>query len=137
MKAVVGTNVVEYYLLGTEPFVDEVREFWRSADETVAPAHWEAELAHTIWMAVRTRVLPPDEGHRKLDQAARLGIRSISNRSLWQRALARALGSGAAVYDTLFVELAIQRGLSLVTFDRKVLKVFPKIAHRPGAVSST
>ena len=74
------------------------------------------------------------EGHQKLDLAARLGIESIPNRSLWQPALTRAMSSGAAVYDTLFVELAVQRSLPLVTLDRNVLKKFPEIAHRPGSL---
>jgi predicted nucleic acid-binding protein len=136
VKAVVDTNVVAYYLLGTEPFVEEVRQFWRTVAEPCAPTHWEAELANAVWMAVRMGVLPTDEGHYKLDLAARLGIESVANRSLWQPALRRALTSGAAVSDTLFIELAAQRSLPLATFDRNVLKTFPKIAHRPGSLPS-
>src|SRR6266513_614318 len=127
VTAVVDTNVVAYYLLGTEPFVEEVREFWRPVEEVWAPVHWEAELANTVWMAVRAGVLPGDEGHQKLDLAARLGIQSVPSRSLWQPALTRAIDSGAAVHDTLFVELAVQRELPLATFDKKVLKKFPEI----------
>ena len=67
---------------------------------------------------------------------ARLGIESVANRSLWQPALTRALSSGAAVHDTLFVELAVQRSLPLATFDKNVLKRFPEIAHRPGSLPS-
>jgi predicted nucleic acid-binding protein len=68
--------------------------------------------------------------------AARLGIESVPNRSLWQPALTRAVNSGAAVYDTLFVELAVQRNLPLATFDRNLLKKFPEIAKRPSSLSS-
>lgn len=136
MTAVVDTNVVAYYLLGTEPYLDEVRQLWRTLDEAWAPAHWEAELANAVWMAVRTGVMPGDEGHQKLDLAARLGIQSVPNRSLWQPALTRAVTSGAAVYDTLFVELAAQRKLPLATFDRHLLKKFPEIAKRPSALAS-
>ena len=136
MTAVVDTNVVAYYLLGTEPFLDEVRQFWRTVEEVWAPVHWEAELANAVWMAVRTGVLPSDEGHQKLDLAARLGIQSVQNRSLWQPALSRAVDSGAAVYDTLFVELAVQRNLPLATFDKNILKKFPEIAKRPSSLSS-
>ena len=136
MKVVVDTNVVAYYLFGTEPFVKEVRQFWRTVEEASAPTHWEAELANAVWMAVRMGVLPPEEGHQKLDMAARLGIESIANRSLWQPALTRALSSGAPVYDTLFVELAVQRRLPLATFDTNVLKRFPEIAYRPGSLPS-
>ena len=134
MKAVVDTNVVAYYLFGTEPFVEEVRQFWRTVEEAWAPDHWEAELANAVWMAVRAGVLSGDEGHQKLDLAARLGIESVANRSLWQPALTRALTSGAAVYDTLFVELAARRSLPLATFDKTVLKKFPDIALRPGSL---
>jgi predicted nucleic acid-binding protein len=135
VTAVVDTNVVVYYLLGAEPFLEEVRQFWRSVEESWAPAHWEAELANAVWMAVRTGVVLSDEGHQKLDLAARLGIQSVPNRSLWQPALTRAVDSGAAVYDTLFVELAVQRHLPLVTFDRNLLKKFPEIATRPNSLS--
>ena len=136
MIVVVDTNVAAYYLLGTEPFVDEVRQFWRAAEETWAPVHWEAELVNTIWMAVRSKTLPREEGHQKLDMAARLGIQGVPIRSLWQRALTRALKSGVAVYDTLFVELASQRDLKLATFDGELLKKFPEIAKRPGSLLS-
>ena len=136
MKTVVDTNVVAYYLLGTAPFIEEVRQFWRTVEEACAPAHWEAELANAVWMAVRTGVLPIDEGHQKLDLAARLGIESVPSRSLWQPALTRAMSSGAAVYDTLFVELAVQRNLSLVTFDKNILNKFSEIAKRPSSFSS-
>ena len=136
MTAVVDTNVVAYYLLGTEPFVDEVRQFWRAVDETWAPVHWEAELANAIWMAVRTGTLPREEGHQKLDMASRLGIQVVPVRSLWQPALTRALDSGVAVYDTLFVELAAQRDLQMATFDTALLKKFPDLAKRPRSFST-
>ena len=136
MIGVVDTNVVAYYLLATEPFVDEVRQFWRAVDEAWAPVHWEAEVANAIWMAVRSGTLPREEGYLKLDMASRLGIQAVPIRSLWQPALTRALNSSVAVYDTLFVELAAQRDLKLATFDTELLKKFPHIAQRPRAFSS-
>jgi predicted nucleic acid-binding protein len=135
VKAVVDTNVVAYYLLGTAPFAAESRKFWRSVTQACAPAHWEAELANVVWMAVRTGAVPAGEGHRKLDWAARLGIEPVSARSLWQPALALSLTSGAAVYDTLFIALAMQRKLPLATFDKAVLKAFPEIARRPSTLA--
>lgn len=136
MNAVVDTNVVAYYLLATEPFVDEARQFWRAVGQPLAPAIWAAELASVIWMAIRTDVLAADEGHRRLDLAARLRIRSVSIRALWQPALARAIATDVAVYDSLFVELAARRRLPLVTFDARLLKAFPKTACRPSAFVS-
>lgn len=137
MIGIVDTNVVAYYLLGTEPYVDEVRQFWRLVNQTWAPVHWEAELSDAIWMAVRTGVLPREEGHRKLDMASRLGVQTVAIRTLWQPALTRALDSGVAVYDTLFIELAARRELKLATFDAQLLKTFPEIAVRPRSFSSS
>lgn len=134
MRAVVDTNVIAYFLLGTLPFADEAREFWRVVSEPVAPAVWEAELANVVWMAIRTGALPAAEGPKKLELAARLGIQSVPSRTLWRGALSRALESGVAVYDTLFVELARRERIPLATFDGKILKAFPEVAKRPGAI---
>jgi predicted nucleic acid-binding protein len=134
VRAVVDTNVVAYLLLGTEPFAGEVREFWEALREPTAPSLWEAELANVVWMAIRSGIVPADEGPRRLDLAARLGIHSVPSRTLWHGAVARAVQSGVAVYDTLFVELAIRERLPLATFDAKVLAAFPEIAKRPGVL---
>jgi predicted nucleic acid-binding protein len=135
MRVVVDTNVVAYFLLGTEEFVAETSRFWRRVRKPTAPTVWEAELANVVWMAVRAKVLPPEEAPKRLTLAAGLGIDSVSSRSLWHGALARSLSSGVAVYDTLFVELAAREHLHLATFDARVLKSFPDIAHRPALLT--
>jgi predicted nucleic acid-binding protein len=132
MKAVVDTNVVAYYLLGTAEFADEARRFWHAVTEPLAPALWEAELANVVWMSVRTGVLPGAEGPAKLSSAARLGIHSVATRTLWHGALLRAVQTGVAVYDTLFVELADRERVPLVTFDQRLLRTWPKVAKRPA-----
>ena len=134
MRAVVDTNVVAYLLLGTEGFVQESRRFFGTLDEGVAPAVWEAELANVVWMAVRQGVMPLDEGGKRLTAAARLRIRSVSSQTLWHGALVRGVRAGVAVYDALFVELAVREALPLATFDRGILAAFPDVACRPGAL---
>jgi predicted nucleic acid-binding protein len=136
MSAVVDTNVVAYYLLGTEPFAVEARRFWQATDQPLAPAHWQAELANVVWMAVRTGAVSADEGHRRLDFASRLRVQAVPIGSLWQRALTLSLESGLSAYDTLFVALAQRRRFPLVTFDKQILKVFPDDAKRPGDIAT-
>lgn len=131
MKAVVDTTVVAYFLLGTPKFVGEAREFWNQADELLAPAVWEAEIANVIWMATRAKVVTAQDATAKLALAGRLGILSINNRTLWHGALARSMSSGVALYDTLFVELAEREGIAMATFDDQVLKAYPEIEKRP------
>ena len=136
VKAVVDTNVVAYLMLGTDRFVEEARAVMIALDEAWAPALWEAELVNAIWMAVRHKVLPLVEGAKRLTLADGLGIHSVPNRTLWQGALVRAHEANVAVYDTLFVELAVREQVPLATFDGGVLKAFPSIAVRPGRLLS-
>ena len=131
MKAVVDTNVVAYFLLGTEAFVDEARTCFETVSSPVAPAHWEAELTNVVWMAIRAGALPSEEGPARLGLARRLGIESVATTTLCQGALLRAVTAGVSVYDTLFVELAARVACPLVTFDRTILRAFPSIARRP------
>lgn len=134
VKAVVDTNVVAYLLLGTEQYLDEVRAFLSSLGEAQAPALWEAEVANVLWMATRHKILTIEEATSRLTLADSLGIHSVPNRTLWQGALIRAHQSGVAVYDTLFVELAVRERLPLATFDAALLQVFPNIAARPAVL---
>ena len=49
-------------------------------------------------------------------------------------ALVRGVRAGIAVYDALFVELAVCETAPLATFDRGILTVFSGVARRPGAL---
>lgn len=134
MKAVVDTNVIAYLVLGTEQYVDEARAFVASLVEAQAPALLEAELANVIWMATRHKILTIQEAKGRLILAESLRIHAVPNRSLWQGAVMRSHVSGIAVYDTLFIELAVRERLPLATFDAALLKAFPSIAAKPAAL---
>ena len=136
LKVIVDTNVVAYYLLATEPFVDEVLAFWHRPLDLAAPALWEAEISNVLWMAVRSGVIDKRMALHRLGLAARLGVRSVPTRRLWRGALARAMNANITAYDTLFVELAIRERKPVVTFDAKLLAAFPDVAVRPGAIVS-
>lgn len=136
MNIVVDTNVVAYFLLGTPAFVDEAKACFRTGANLLAPAHWDAELANVVWMAVKAGVLPPEAGPVRLSLARRLGVESISTATLCQGAFLRSIASGLAVYDTLFVELAIRTECPLLTFDKAIIKAFPSVAIRPRDLSS-
>jgi predicted nucleic acid-binding protein len=131
LRAVVDTNVIAYTLLGTEPFAGRSLEFWQHLEEGWAPASWEAEVTNVLWMAVRQNVVTAEVAAQKLRYAGNLGIVSVPVRTLWEGALQRAVTTGVAAYDTLFVELAIRQSLPLVTFDRQLLDAFPECALLP------
>ena len=132
MKAVVDTNVIAHLLLGTEAFVDEARTCFEAVSNPVAPAHWEAELTNVVWMAIRTGVLPAEEGPVRLGLARRLGIESVATATLCQGALLRAVTAGVPVYETrCSSNWPSCTGCPLVTFDKAMLRAFPDLARRP------
>ena len=128
------TNVVAYYLLGTEPIRAECAEFWATVSDVFAPASWEAEISNVLRMAVRSKVIELSGALYRLELVKALGIRSLSISSLWIGALVRACTNDVSVYDTLFVELAEREGVLLATFDGELLKKFPTIARRPKSL---
>ena len=133
MKAVVDTNVVAYLLLGTPGVAEQVKAAVAKLSTALAPAHWEAEVANVLWMAVRANVLTEQEALGRLGLARRLGIESVAIGSLCHGALLRSLKTRLAAYDTLFVELAIRAKCPLLTYDKAILKAFPDVAIRPTA----
>jgi predicted nucleic acid-binding protein len=135
MTFVIDTNVVAYFLLGTMPFASEAERFMAVAKHGLAPVVWEAELANVVWMAIRAGTLSAEDGAARLRAASHIGIDSVPIGALCQGALVRSVTSGIAVYDTLFVELAVRVGAPLATFDRGILRAFPGVAARPGALA--
>lgn len=131
VKVIADTNVIAYYLLGTEDFYAETREFWDSTVLVMAPVHWQAEWANVVWLTARAGVFPWADVPHLLAMANRLAIWTEPLPPLWAGAVARSARSGVAVYDTLFIELAVQQDCRLVTFDQQVLRAFPGIACRP------
>ena len=77
MTVVVDTNIVAYYLLRTEPFVDEVRRLWRAVTDPLAPSSWQAELTNVLWLAIRAGVIDVQQGVERLRMAKALGIKSV------------------------------------------------------------
>jgi predicted nucleic acid-binding protein len=131
MSVVVDTNVVEYYLLKTEPFTRECALFWRSARDVYAPMSWEIELLNTVWLAIGAGVIDLSEGIERLRLAAQLGIYSVPLAGLWEGTLTRATAANHPAYDTVFIELAVRLRKQLVTFDQGLLRKFPGTAIRP------
>jgi predicted nucleic acid-binding protein len=132
VTAVVDTGVVACYLLGSEPYVDDLCRFWRDVQTVLAPAIWQGELANVVAQAVGAGVISADGALKRLTWARRLGIRSVPTMTLWGGALLRAAKSGLAVYDMLFVELAARERMPLVTYDARLLAAFPEIAQPPA-----
>ena len=76
--------------------------------------------------------MPAEKVLSRLRLAAGLNIHTIPARQLWRGALLRSIGSDLSTHDTLFVELAVRKGLRLATFDGRVIRAFCSVAARPS-----
>lgn len=129
MTVVVDTNVLAALMLPSVSSSDLDDDLRRDQDWRVPPL-WRSEFRHVLLKHVRKELLPPD-----------LAI------ALWNKALERlelceqpvrgdkildlAIRFGCSSYDAEYVVLAKELNCPLLTFDRKLLKLFPEVAVKP------
>ena len=135
-RFVVDTNVLAYYVLGTEPFCEEVTEIFMKPPELIAPDWWQSEFLNVVWQAVRLRGISLFHGLELLEEVGRLLSWTVPVGSLWREALVAAEEHNCSTYDTLFVALAERENCSLLTYDQSLLTRFPRIARSPTQVLS-
>jgi predicted nucleic acid-binding protein len=71
------------------------------------------------------------EGFERAEEAEGLVAETREVREHHQ-VLTIAVNSGCSAYDSEFVALALETGLPLLTYDRKLIDAFPGIAITPG-----
>ncbi len=130
MTIVVDTNVlVELYLPGNNA---EAVECWRIADsDWRLPGLWICEFRHIHLKYLRAGLLDLSRALVHLrDAEQRFLPQTITIAST--EALELAHTHGCSSYDAEFVLLAQQLQCPLLTFDRKLLQLFPDIAVQPA-----
>jgi predicted nucleic acid-binding protein len=121
---VVDTMVMAYALLGVPDYGLESAKALRKADELLAPASVEAELLNVVWQWGRDRV-SQETAKAVFENSTRLWTELIPVASIWPMALELAFASAHSPYDTLFVAAARLRRTKVLTYDEKLLSLFP------------
>ncbi len=121
---IIDTMVMAYAVLGVPEFGRESAAALRRVDELTAPASVEAELLNVLWQWGR-RGVEQEMAAAIYENAAQLWSDLIPVSTLWPTALALAFSAGHSPYDTLFVAAARYRRTLLLTYDKKLLKLFP------------
>jgi predicted nucleic acid-binding protein len=135
-RFVVDTNILAYYVLGTEPFNEELDGVFSMPLELIAPDSWQAEFLNVLWQTTRFREISLFHGLELLEEVGRLLSWTVPVVSLWREALVVAEEYNCSTYDTLFVALAEREGCDLLTYDKRLLTSFPKIARSPHQLLS-
>ena len=131
MTLVVDTNVVAALMLRTEqnPVVADC--FVRDCDWQL-PVLWRSEFRHVLLKYVRANLFSRSQVSaiwmRAMEQLA-----SNEHSVDGHQVLDLAIRFGCSSYDAEYVVLAKELNCPLLTFDRKLLQLFPEVALKPGS----
>ena len=130
---VVDTNVIAYLFIEGE--MTKVAENALRRDAVwVAPLLWRSEMRNVLVASIRVGRLTLADAQRVMDAALSL-MRGREYDVPSAQVLALAAAHGCSAYDTEFVALAQDLGLTLVTSDRRLLAAFPDQAVSLAAFS--
>ena len=128
---VADTNVL-FELFQPTLNAEAVQAVWASDQDWHLPGLWIPEFRHILLKYLRDGAILPDQALAILaDANAQFADRTVSVNSA--DCLALAHSHGCSSYDAEFVVLAKQLGCPLLTFDRKLLQLFPDVALKPGS----
>lgn len=123
---VVDTNILIYLML-EGPFKEKADEVAKKDNDWIVPKLWRSEFGNVLNLYYKKQLLTHTQTLDILEKALRLLLkkeRAVDN----YRALILALDSGCTYYDCEYIQLAYQYNVPLITQDKKLLEVFPKIA---------
>ena len=131
MTTVVDTNVVAALMLPTAANA-EVAALLRQDSDWRLPPLWRSEFRQVLLKYVRADLATPEQAlalwHKALERFE-LSEQPVAGHQV----LALAIATGCSTYDAEFVVLARQLNCRLLTFDRKLLQLFPDLAMKPGS----
>jgi predicted nucleic acid-binding protein len=131
LTTVVDTNVVAALMLPTAANA-EVAALLRQDSDWRLPPLWRSEFRQVLLKYVRADLATPEQAlalwHKALERFE-LSEQPVAGHQV----LALAIATGCSTYDAEFVVLARQLNCRLLTFDRKLLQLFPDLAMKPGS----
>lgn len=130
MTLVADTNVLcRLVLPGAE--VASLVLWWEADEDWRVPRLWRSEFRHVLLKHVRSDLLSSRQAHAFWAEAL-FRMETLEEEVDGHEVLDLAIRSGCSTYDAEFVVLAQRLECPLLTFDRKLLRLFPDVAVQPG-----
>jgi predicted nucleic acid-binding protein len=117
----VDASVVAEFLIGGS-YTVSTQAFFRGAlneDVFTVPELCLSECVNVIWKAVRHHGMPNEQALQALRDLKALPLRRAPTKAVLGLALAIGLKHNLAVYDSLYIALALRSKQILVTLDTK------------------
>jgi len=112
--------VVEYIIAG--PYTPNAKTLFNGAlhgDQFTAPELYLAECVNVIWKMVRFRGMPSNQAIQALRDLKAMPIKRAAIKGVLAPALAIGLKHELAIYDSLYIALALKTGSVFITIDTK------------------
>src|SRR5438105_2442387 len=123
---VVDTNIIAYlHLPGEHTAV--VEQIYKKNPNWAAPYLWRSELRNVLALNVQRKLISSDFAIDVMERAQQLMLEHEFIVRSYQ-VLELSFQSGCTAYDCEFVALANDFEVPLITFDKKITRIFPKIA---------
>lgn len=126
---VVDANLIGNLFIQSDHSLLAIQVFEKDPD-WYAPLLWQSEVRSIVTSYFRHQLLPLDEAFRVMDEAHHLMMkheRIISSTLV----LELVESSICSSYNCEYVALAKEMDLTLVTFDKQVVRTFPRVAIFP------
>jgi len=131
LTVVVDTNVLAALLLPSVSSLDLEEQLCLDEDWRVPPL-WRSEFRHVLLKHVRADLMEPDLAIELWTKAIER-LELCEHPVLGDKVLDLAIRFGCSSYDAEYVVLAKELNCRLLTFDRKLLQLFPDVAVKPGS----
>jgi len=103
-------------------------------DTLYAPAHWRAEAVNVLWAKVFRGDLTAADAEERMAVLNRAPIVETGIAELVPRAFAISVAHAVTIYDSLYVALAAQRDILLVTADERLVRQLSERSLRSRVV---
>jgi len=100
-----------------------------NASELLAPDFLWAEVVHVVWKRLRRREIGAADATDLVNMMLRVPVTTCGCFELADAAFELATRTGCAVYDGLYVALAVRENIPLVTGDQRLANALATDSH--------
>lgn len=119
-EIVVDASVAAMWVLA-EPYSDQAA-ILLGYERCHAPGHWLAEAVNAVWGRCYRGGISAEQAQAAASLLLNAPVSVTPIPGLMQRALAMSLGMSITIYDSLYVALAEQLGIPMVTADQTLIQ---------------
>jgi predicted nucleic acid-binding protein len=110
----------------------ELRKYIKEAALVLAPTLYIAEATNMAWKYHRFKEVSFSDAKEMVELALQLIDEYVADELSWRHALVLACDNGHSVYDCMYLHLAKEHKATLLTLDKRLLKLAKELGISVG-----